>query len=63
MQLANTELGLGAHPALLIVDASCAFTDPDSPLGADFAAEIDRISELMALARQLGWPGMPPKPI
>ena len=56
MQLANTELGLGERPALLIVDASCAFTDPDSPLGADFAREIDKINELLVIARQLGWP-------
>jgi maleamate amidohydrolase len=53
--LAKTTLGLGARPALLVVDASCAFTDPSSPLGADFADEIAAIGELMSLARDLGW--------
>ena len=56
MQLANTELGLGEHPALLIVDASCAFTDPRSPLGGDFAAEIEAIQRLMEIAQRCKWP-------
>lgn len=55
-KLERNTLGLGAHPALLVVDASVAFTDPDSPLGGRFDAEIDTIIALMELARQQRWP-------
>lgn len=54
--LEKTTLGLGQRPALLIVDASCAFTDPRSPLGGDFADQIAAIQELIQLARRRGWP-------
>jgi nicotinamidase-related amidase len=54
--LEKTTLGLGRRPALLVVDASRAFTDPQSPLGCDFASEIAAIRELMQLAHRSGWP-------
>jgi len=54
--LDNSELGLGSTPALLVVDASVAFTDPQSPLGADFSDEITVINRLMVLASREGWP-------
>jgi maleamate amidohydrolase len=54
--LQKTTLGLGRHPALLVVDASCAFTDPQSPLGCDFSSEIAVIRELMQIALGSGWP-------
>lgn len=54
--LERKSLGLGAHPALLVVDASVAFTDPSSPLGDHFETEIDAIIRLMQLAEQRRWP-------
>ncbi len=55
-KLERKALGLGAHPALLVVDASVAFTDPGSPLGGRFETEIDAIIRLMQLAEQRRWP-------
>jgi nicotinamidase-related amidase len=49
-------LSLGTSPALLVVDASRAFTEPDSPLGADFTNEIEAIRALMVLALKHSWP-------
>jgi nicotinamidase-related amidase len=54
--LRKKTLGLGHHPALLVVDACCAFTDPASPLGSDFNDEIQAIQKLMSLAEELMWP-------
>jgi len=49
-------IGLGDKPALLVVDASYGFTEPQSPLGADFADEIAIINALLHLARAENWP-------
>ncbi len=54
--LASQSLKLGARPAVIIVDASNGFTDPNSPLGADFSAEMRVINDLLALARAQAWP-------
>jgi len=54
--LEKTTLGLGEHPALLVVDASCAFTDPESPLGSDFTREIEVMQAVMEIAQHLQWP-------
>jgi len=54
--LASQSLKLGARPAVIIVDASNGFTDPSSPLGADFSAEMRVINDLLALARAQAWP-------
>jgi maleamate amidohydrolase len=54
--LRNTATGMGDKPALLVVDASVGFTDPASPLGADFFAEIANIAALMTTAHDHGWP-------
>ncbi len=32
---------LGERPAVLVVDFSRGFTDPDCPLGADMASEVE----------------------
>jgi len=55
-RLRSATLGRGARPALLVVDASRGFTDPQSPLGADYSAEIANIIRLMLAARDAGWP-------
>lgn len=48
--------GIGTAPALLVVDASVGFTDPTSPLGAEFSREIARINVLLDHAHRQGWP-------
>jgi maleamate amidohydrolase len=44
-------IGWGAMPALLVVDLTNGFTDPDSPLGADLAGVIGETNRLLAAAR------------
>ena len=53
--LDNVTLGLGERPALLVVDASCAFTDPESPLGSDFTKEIEAVKAIMEIAARRKW--------
>ena len=48
--------GKGTHPALLIVDVTNGFTDPDAPLGSDLSAEIAAIAKLLEAARSRGVP-------
>lgn len=48
--------GPGRCPALLVVDLVRAFTEPDSPLGADLDAVVARSAELIAAARPAGVP-------
>ena len=40
--------GFGAAPALLVVDFSNGFTDPSSPLGGDFGAELAVAARLLS---------------
>ncbi len=54
--LAAQTLTLGARPALIVVDASVGFTDPTSPLGANFDAEIEAINALIEIAVASDWP-------
>jgi len=54
--LQKSALSLGTFPALIIVDASVAFTSPNCPLGADVEAELRVVSALIGFARQQGWP-------
>jgi maleamate amidohydrolase len=51
-------LGFGASPAVVIVDFTRAFTEPGEamPLAADFTAEIEATTELVASARSAGVP-------
>lgn len=46
----------GRCPALIVVDMSNGFTSPDSPLGGQFGAEVDAMSQLLHLFRQQNWP-------
>ena len=48
--------GKGSRPALLIVDVTSGFTDPDAPLGSDLSAEIAAIAKLLEAARSRGVP-------
>lgn len=56
MTLTSRHTGMGERPALLVVDASVGFTDPASPLGADFAVEIEHIAQLLDHSHARGWP-------
>lgn len=46
----------GVNPALLVVDFSCGFTDPVSPLGADMSTELHQTGRLLDAARVAGAP-------
>jgi maleamate amidohydrolase len=48
--------GYGRSPVLLIVDFINAFTDPKTPLGGDFAWEINATRELQEAFRRGGLP-------
>jgi len=50
------KMGLGERPALLIIDFVVGFTDPAHFGGGNIAPAIDRTVELLAFARQMGWP-------
>ncbi len=54
--LANQTVGLGAKPALIVVDATVGFTDPASALGSDSRAELGVIAQLIAAFRARGLP-------
>jgi maleamate amidohydrolase len=47
---------LGERPAVLVVDFSLGFTDPDSTLGADLTAEVEATRGLLDAAREKGSP-------
>lgn len=46
----------GVTPALLVVDFSCGFTDPESPLGAEMSAAVGHTGRLLDAARETGAP-------
>jgi maleamate amidohydrolase len=47
---------LGERPAVLVVDFSCGFTDPECALGADLTAEVEAAKGLLDAARAKGLP-------
>jgi maleamate amidohydrolase len=47
---------LGRRPAVLVVDFSCGFTDPECPLGSDLGAEVEATRRLLDTARARGVP-------
>ena len=49
-------LELGANPAVLVVDFSCGFTDPECPVGSDLTAEVAATKRLLDAARAKGVP-------
>jgi nicotinamidase-related amidase len=44
----------GDRPAVLVVDFSCGFTDPECPLGSDVTVEVERTRRLLDEARRRG---------
>ena len=49
-------LTLGTRPAILVVDFSCGFTDPEFALGADLRSEVEQTKRLLDVARSKGIP-------
>jgi maleamate amidohydrolase len=47
---------LGRHPAVLVVDFSCGFTDPSAGLGSDLSAEVEATARLLRSAREIAVP-------
>jgi len=47
---------LGSRPAVLVVDFSCGFTDPECTLGADMSAEVEATRRLLDAVRARGLP-------
>ena len=45
-------VGIGERPALVVVDMSVGFTDPESPLACDFEDVVDAVGQLLAAARR-----------
>jgi maleamate amidohydrolase len=51
-------IGYGSRPALLVVDVTLGFTDPESPLGAEMSDVVAAIRRLILAARQASVPVM-----
>jgi len=47
---------LGSRPAVLVVDFSCGFTDPECRLGADMTPAVEATKRLLDAARAKGIP-------
>jgi maleamate amidohydrolase len=57
---AQAQLGatvtLGSRPAVLVVDFSCGFTDPECPLGSDLTSAVQATRRVLGVARGKGLP-------
>ncbi len=47
---------LGSRPAVLVVDFSCGFTDPESALGSDCTEAVEQTKRVLDVARAKGLP-------
>jgi len=47
---------LGPRPAVLVVDFSCGFTDPECTMGSDLTREVEATRRVLAAAREKGIP-------
>ena len=52
----GASVGFGARPAVIVVDYSLGFTDPASPLGSDYSAELGCTGRLLSVMRARGLP-------
>jgi maleamate amidohydrolase len=43
---------LGTHPAILVIDFSRGFTDPESTMGSDLTREVEATNRLLTAARE-----------
>jgi nicotinamidase-related amidase len=46
----------GQRPAVVVIDFTCGFTDPECTLGADMTAEVEATRRLLDAARDKGMP-------
>jgi maleamate amidohydrolase len=46
----------GSNPAVLVIDFSCGFTDPECALGADMGVEVEATRRVLDAARDKGLP-------
>jgi nicotinamidase-related amidase len=49
-------VSLGTRPAVLVIDFSCGFTDPECPLGSDLTRPVEATRRLLDAARAKGLP-------
>ena len=47
---------MGSRPAVLVVDFSCGFTDPECALGSDLTPQVEATRRLLDTAREKGLP-------
>jgi nicotinamidase-related amidase len=47
---------MGSRPAVLVVDFSCGFTDPECALGSELSTEVEATRRLLDAAREKGLP-------
>jgi nicotinamidase-related amidase len=47
---------MGSRPAVLVVDFSCGFTDPECALGSDLSEPVEATKRLLDVARAKGLP-------
>jgi nicotinamidase-related amidase len=47
---------LGSRPAVLVIDFSCGFTDPECSLGSDMTEAVEQTKRLLDAARAKGLP-------
>jgi maleamate amidohydrolase len=45
---------MGSRPAVLVVDFSCGFTDPECALGSDLTPQVEATKQLLDIARGKG---------
>lgn len=50
------QLSAGERPAVVVVDFSCGFTDPNYPLGGDMSSYIEQSLRILEVARAKGLP-------
>ena len=49
---------LGDRPAVVVVDFSCGFTEPESTLGSDLTQQVEATRRLLDVARERGLPAV-----
>ena len=49
---------LGSRPAVLVIDFSCGFTDPDCALGSDLTPQVEATRRVLDAARDKGLPAV-----
>lgn len=52
----GVKIGFGRRPAILVVDLTNGFTDPDRPLGSDLSVQIEATNRLLDIAHEKDLP-------